>query len=765
MRAMAHTVVCGMVLLAGAHAADNASTALMGEGLRQLERAQFEPASESFRRALALDPGLAIAYYDLGVCEFSLGRFTEARTAFEESARRNPGHRFTSYFLARLDLMEGKLDPAIRTLRELSKSPAADELYYLASAQFRKGDVQAAIGTLRQAIERQPQDHRAHYLLARAYRKAGRVEDAGREFERSEQIRAENGRKARDIGACGDALKSLRPDAAMARCRELLDGSDPTKLVSLGVALGERELYQAAIEPLAKASSLDPEDFEPAYNLGLTYFRMKQYGNARKPLETAAALRPESYEAVALLGSVCFALGDDYAALEHLRHAHQLRPDDARVAGLLLEQLKIVSKHLISTKEYDKAIVYLEEAAALSSGRERAFFHNLAGFCHLQAGRRQQAADQFGKAIELDPDLKPAHNNLGGLFLLDGRAADAAREFSAVLRLDSSDSQAYVNLARAELASAQIGPALDHLRKAYYLSPGSLETGLALARGYLFAQKPRDALDVLDKLSPAAANSAEWHELRGYAAYKTGDAARAVTEIQKALDLDPRNQTYVLELSEVLIANNNGEAAITLLSAADKMFPNSSAIWFSMGVAYLVSEDRPQAVSALRHSLDLDPKLDSAYAVLGQNYKEAGQWQELLSVSRDLIRANPRNYAGYYYEALALSNTAGNTSEIERLLHTAAAMSSDDAAPHYELAKALTRRGDKDNALRELETAVKVNPDFGPAYYQLYRLYQEKGETEKGREAQLAHARIRQQERDQVTRKLLVEVRRRSGSL
>src|SRR6202023_2963747 len=50
-------------------------------------------------------------------------------------------------------------------------------------------------------------------------------------------------------------------------------------------------------------------------------------------------------------------------------------------------------------------------------------------------------------------------------------------------------------------------------------------------------------------------------------------------------------------------------------------------------------------------------------------------------------------------------------------------------------------------------------PDFGPAYYQLYRLYREKGAIEKSVEAQQAHARIQASEREQVTRKLLLDVR------
>ena len=76
-----------------------------------------------------------------------------------------------------------------------------------------------------------------------------------------------------------------------------------------------------------------------------------------------------------------------------------------------------------------------------------------------------------------------------------------------------------------------------------------------------------------------------------------------------------------------------------------------------------------------------------------------------------------------------------------------------------------SERGDKEAALRQLEQIIKAHPDFGPAYYQLYRLYRERGAIEKSVEAQQAHARIQASEREQVTRKLLLEVRQRGGAL
>lgn len=339
---------------------------LLGQALDQIELNRYEEAAVALERAVHLDPALAIAHYDLGVCYFALGRFDSARQSLVEAQRLKVNGRFTTYYLARLDLLEDQIDRAILGFESLSGGPPlADELYYLGSAYFRKGDFESALRSLSKAILRKPEDARAHFLLARVYRKLGREKNAAEQFAASEEYRSADQQRARDILACDSAFAFQPPDTALARCRELLDGTDPTRLVSLGIALAQRQLYEAAQAPLAKAERLDPENFEPHYNLGLTYFKVRDYAAARAPLEAAAALRPEHFETAAVLGSTLFALGDDYGALRLLRRAHELRPSDEKVKALLFEQLKIVARHLVAKTEYAAAEPFFEEALQL----------------------------------------------------------------------------------------------------------------------------------------------------------------------------------------------------------------------------------------------------------------------------------------------------------------------------------------------------------------------------------------------------------------
>jgi len=95
-----------------------------------------------FQAALALNPRLDQARYQLAVCWFALGRTRETRQEFERLEKESGIEANGEYQLAQLDLREGAMDSAIRRLTGLVNNPPfPGTSYYLGIAQLQKGNL------------------------------------------------------------------------------------------------------------------------------------------------------------------------------------------------------------------------------------------------------------------------------------------------------------------------------------------------------------------------------------------------------------------------------------------------------------------------------------------------------------------------------------------------------------------------------------------------------------------------------------------------
>jgi superkiller protein 3 len=533
------------------------------------------------------------------------------------------------------------------------------------------------------------------------------------------------------------------------------------------------------------------------YYLGAAYLRNKQPQFAAQTLNRAVEVLPKDHRVHFLLARVYRELRRDSDAEREFRLSAQIRAESQTKA-------REVNGCETALKALDREPA-IEQCKRLLDGTDPVMLVSL-GALLAQKGYLDAALPPLHRAAQSDPENYEVAFNLGLTHFKLKQYADAkaALEAAVALRPESFDGVAL--LASSEFALGDDYAALEHLRLAHQLQPENAQIrGLLLSelriigRHAIAAEDFHETTQILEEtlaLSPGSpeiqtiafqvanetfrkadyestvrllnltksslATSAAWHALRGYAAYKQGDAERAVVEIEKALDLDPKNEDYLLELSEVLVANNNAAAAVLLLEPAAKIFPDSARLWFSLGMCYLAADKLALAEAALKHSFELDPRLDLALVVLGQAYRDAALWNELSVIADKLLVANPRNHLGYFYKAVVLSHSSDDlpVEQTEALLRKSCELDATDPDPRYELAKLLIRDGHADQALQQLEAIISAHPTFRQAYFQLYRLYARKGDTIKSREAERIYEKLRDQ-RDPIVRKLLVEVRER----
>ncbi len=258
----------------------------MGKGFEFTQENRTEEAAKEFQAALALDPTLVRARYQLAVCYFVLHKWTEARKEFEQSDQQTGGEAHIVYYLARLDYMEGKVEAAIIRLKNIvSDPPFPDTAYYLGAAYLKKGNSELAEEWLKKAAGLTPNDFRVPDHLARVYLKLGRRTEADEQFRLSASLREHYDKGARQGVDCNQTLATRPLAEALTTCQQLFDPGDPDELLFLAIIYGNHELYKESLQPLKQAERLDPASFEVQHNLGLSFFRLGLYADARGPLE------------------------------------------------------------------------------------------------------------------------------------------------------------------------------------------------------------------------------------------------------------------------------------------------------------------------------------------------------------------------------------------------------------------------------------------------------------------------------------------------
>lgn len=104
-------------------------------GVAYLKTGHFDKAVPEYRKAIALNPGLAIYHADLAHCYFNLQKTELAKSETKKALKRNPGQAAALLVLGRLEEHEGKFEEAIGNYEKALHVDPTDPLIHLHLAQ------------------------------------------------------------------------------------------------------------------------------------------------------------------------------------------------------------------------------------------------------------------------------------------------------------------------------------------------------------------------------------------------------------------------------------------------------------------------------------------------------------------------------------------------------------------------------------------------------------------------------------------------------
>lgn len=166
----------------------------------------------------------------------------------------------------------------------------------------------------------------------------------------------------------------------------------------------------------------------------------------------------------------------------------------------------------------------------------------------IAQGRAAEAAEHYGRGVELDPDYAEGHNNLGVALARDGRFADAVVQYKAAIAVDSTYADAYNNWGIALSRQGDHAAAIERYARAIALDPRNADALVNYGNALLRTGRPLDAIDRYKTADSVRPRHADTHLNWGVALAQLGRMSEAAEQFRVALELDPENvdaRTYL----------------------------------------------------------------------------------------------------------------------------------------------------------------------------------------------------------------------------
>ena len=365
-----------------------------------------------------------------------------------------------------------------------------------------------------------------------------------------------------------------------------------------------RENLEEAEDRYRRALRLEPEDPKIQARLAALLARaQRQYPvkgrdeEITRLAEIALEKEADSSRAFVALGTLELLEGDAAAAEELARQALASDLKDHRGHTLLGEAL-------VAQERVDEGLISLRrgvELAATDLGARTTLARVLSDL-----GRYSEAASEYERILQYDPDQSTALNNLASIYMRTGRQLDAIPLLQRALRL-GNDEAAASNLGTIYYSLGQLDKAIEMYEMAYRFDPDKpyapyniADTYEALGNPAAARQWYEKAMVNFDRVLAAGGPRSLMLALRALCAARLGRYEEALSGVEEALALEPSNAKRVFNAAQVAALAEDDALLVDYIQQALVLgHPRQD---FFDDAAFAAYQDNPRFLQALLES-------------------------------------------------------------------------------------------------------------------------------------------------------------------
>jgi tetratricopeptide (TPR) repeat protein len=306
-----------------------------------------------------------------------------------------------------------------------------------------------------------------------------------------------------------------------------------------------------------------------------------------------------------------------------------------------------------------------------------------------KAGDLDTAIREFGRVVELAPNLPAAHVNLGAVYLDKKDYARAIGPLRRALELNADLPGAHAMLGTALLAQGYAREAIPHLEKAQaddLIGVALLESGNAreaLDRLEAVLEKRPDDADLLyylaqahgqlskqvfDKLRSSRADSPRTHQVLGEALAAAGNRAAAEKHFRAALEARPDLHGVHYALGELYVESGDYQKAEMEFRAEAELAPGSAAAAYKLGVVLANAGRTADAVAELKRADGLRPDMPETLLELGKALAASGDSKSAEDYLRQVVAIEQEGLLAEsaHFELAKVYRSLGRVPEAEK---------------------------------------------------------------------------------------------------
>lgn len=596
-----------------------------------------------------------------------------------------------------------------------------EELIGSAKEALAKGDAKAAVIHMKTALQENPSNGEARFLLGKALLASGDAPAATLELRKALDLRHP------DVIVVPELARSMFIEGQYQRVTEqfgqttlpdALAEADLKAILAMTYgSLGRRDLAQRAVEASLKAVP----DYGPA-----KVFEARLQADtgdvdgALAAIEKQVARTPQDHDAWQLKGDLlAYGKRDTEGALAAYRQAVAVKPNfvpaHSAMLTLLLskqdlpaarEQLKqlqtVLPNHpqtayfaaniALLAKEYDKARELAQALLRVAPDNPRVL--QLAGAVEFEKKAYLQAEAHLSRALQKAPDQETSRRLLALTYLRMTQPTRAIAVLQPMLDKPNPSAAMFSLVAQAHLQAGDLKEAEAAFERANKLDPADKRTRTALAVSKILL----------------------------------GNTDSGVAELQTLAAADDTT-TADLPLIGALVRKKDYAGALKAIDALEKKAPDKPFAANLRARVLMQQGEKEAARKSFEQALKIQPTFYPATSALAQLALMDGKPDEAKRLLDEAMKADPRNMQALLAAVRVKAGTGGSKEEIVALFTKAIQDNGADATPRLALINYQIANKDFKAALEAAQAANAAIPNNADLLEALGRSLAATGDT------------------------------------